>query len=556
MYQNHLTQKQMIQSPFLRLLRKIPVLLFGGIMVLFGFGIFPFCGAGSIFPPPEVHVPPVYEQETFTQQSWQQTRALFIVVEPDVLGIATEMDQLDIFESFTVLLEDDSIFYTDLVGLTDAPRYKVRNKIPHDLFECTSPQGVFNSYKQYNPSLDPMVAFHTGYEIAVKFIPTGLTKQIILPPLYDTHLYTPYHREGWSAPVAPAGRSFTFSAHDEALDGDAGTPGENGESGRDAYHVGVDGGHGGGGGDGISGVDGDDGDSYEPEGEPGTSGSMGGNGGHGGDGFMGEDGLRGDDAEDGSKGPDLYMQFKPIYSKFYPTRVLIYLSVRAVYVDGTSRNRIYVFQPNQPFTLTTVGGAGGNGGDGGRGGDGGNGGNGGDGGHGGNGGDGGDGYTITYEDGSVESAYGGDGGYGGNGGNGGDGGNGASPGRGGDAGNGGCGGNGGDIHVSIDASLAGFRERIVDYYTFQSIGGNGGRGGTAGRNGNVGEAGRFGRAGQGGSGGDGGDGDPEGQDGDDGADGKSGSRGDDGQSIYQYGSDGEDGEDGIPGRIYYSGLGG
>ena len=104
------------------------------------------------------------------------------------------------------------------------------------------------------------------------------------------------------------------------------------------------------------------------------TGARGGNGGSGGNGASGVRGGNGGKAKNGlpaEHGPQLNVEIRPIYSKFYPNEELVFVQVTARYYRLRTRSayrtevKNYIFHQKQRFTITSVGGKGGAGGAGG-----------------------------------------------------------------------------------------------------------------------------------------------------------------------------------------------
>jgi len=493
------------------------------------------------------------------------------------IGIAPDDKNLAPFDSISVLLEDGTLLYNDIIHSPGVDSAIKTGKISPSDIKIYSAQGRINQSDGFlfTPVRDVLTPLDTGFQFRAS---AGLSANIItFAPLYDSQLYLPYSRFGRTAANAPAGQSpgasffnFNFNGRNGG-GGGLGQRGGNGTPGANGNRFGQDGGHGGMGGPGGPGAVGQNGTNAwnaGGRGQNGTSGKNGGYGGHGsygGLGFRGENAGRGGSAGRGENGPALTVQIRPIYSKFYPDEELIYIWAQADYYNVSGgkykTNQLnFIFHKGDRYTFVSQGGnggAGGPGGIGGNGGHGGNGGAGGPGGKGGNGGAGGLGGAPNFQQ-KIPAGQQGAGGHGGNGGKGGNGGNGSNGATGGNGGNGGTGGRGGDggrIIVNIQGDQA-FRDSILRYIrngtiSFQSISGRGGAGGRAGANGSSGRAGFGGLAGAGGIMGYGGSGNPYGRNGVSGSLGRAGFAGSFG-AINQYrAQNGNNGFNGNPIDVVY-----
>lgn len=481
------------------------------------------------------------------------------------VGVAVEDTGVPIVGMIALATADGMLHYSDIVHASGASQALRSAKLDPSTLSFSPICGQIALVRGDPPHLGPfrpsrsvLCSLDAGFGVTVRA--GGVSETLVVPPLYDSSLYAPYHRAGNSRSAASSGQSpsgFAFGAAAGANGsmGNQGAAGGNGRPGMNATQHGMAGGNGGNGGPGGHGRSGNAGHANRSPGGTGGAGGRGGNGtngGHGsygGHGFRGQNAGRGSDGARGEDGPALTVQIRPIYSKFYPDEELVFMQIDARWNEGGRRESYdYVFHRGDRFDVRSIGGRGGDGGSGGRGGNGGAGGaggNGGPGGAGGNGGAGGSGGPGTQDRAPGRQGPGGAGGNGGNGGNGSNGGNGAMAGNGGHGGHGGRGGDGGRIQVTIEGSRD-FAEEIRRTIQFVSIPGQGGSRGDAGANGSAGWAGRAGAGGAAGRAGSGGYGSPGGQAGSAGSQGRGGNSGSAGPGNSYRASPGRPGSAGVP----------
>ena len=428
-------------------------------------------------------------------------------------GLSPEAGPKEVFEAVSLRASGGRLFFNDALHARSQSTLWSQCKLDLSGLKLSAVGGQFTEHRRFVPALDVLESLDSGYLIFAEY--AGREAHFTIKPAYESSGYEPLKVLGKSRKEAKAGvaraKGAIAAKGQDGRRGRSGGDGSDGTRGHDGSRSGMSGGAGGEGGRGGKGADGRVGKNGSSAGERGDDGEDGDPGGHGGKGGRGGKGVdagpggRGSDGRRAENGPEMKIDIKPIYSRFYPTETLIYAEVLATFKDAEGaeyrkEKRNYIFHPGQSFRFESKGGRGGNGGRGGKGGEGGSGGAGGEGGSGGLGGLGGIGGQGGPADPATRTPLGvggngGDGGNGGKGGEGGDGGAGAKGGCGGPGGKGGNGGDGGRIRVKIHGDSA-FKASVMKTLVFKSVSGEAGRGGAPG---STGAQGRPGAAGEGGS---------------------------------------------------------
>jgi len=279
--------------------------------------------------------------------------------------------------------EDRGVPAMSLVGIVTDDDILYFNDLPHDLhgsqvlrdrklqlkdFKVRPTCGSLDGEYHFSPVRDVLCALDSGYGITIA---KGNVKEtLVVPPLYESYLYTPYARQGMSKSKAPAGQGYGSASSLFRLNGSAGNNGSTGGSGKrgangkSASQPGISGGNGGKGGDGGYGKNGNRGSNsraYGGRGGHGSNGRAGGNGakgGNGASGFHGANGFRGKDGERGEDGPELQVIVRPTYSKFYPDEELVYMEIKAIWRDirgNVYKNQTlnYIFHKGNTFSVVS-----------------------------------------------------------------------------------------------------------------------------------------------------------------------------------------------------------
>ncbi|MBM4353924.1 MAG: hypothetical protein FJ109_09035 [Deltaproteobacteria bacterium] len=179
------------------------------------------------------------------------------------VGIAVEDPPVPVVGMVTAVVDGREVAYLDQVHSPGISQALLGRKLPASEFGFSAGCGGLTADYRFLPQRDVLCSLDRGFKVTVAR--DGAADSLVLKPLYDSSLYSPYGVAGASKAPGDTGFSPGGAYYNAYLNGGAGAGGGygqrggNGGSGADASQLGECGGAGGPGGGGGAGYAGQDG---------------------------------------------------------------------------------------------------------------------------------------------------------------------------------------------------------------------------------------------------------------------------------------------------------